>query len=312
MDDAVATIVRRELGAPPERVRRVDEGLLHETYELRCRGSGYVLQFAADGTDDRDDDLRRGLYWYEALTDIEIPVPAVVTERVGEYEGRAYGIVERLPGATATLAVTPERTRAAGRHLARIHDAVGFETAGQIRVTDGDASVEPFQVEDPTERLRRSLEKRAAILRESGMTAAATAVTGSFGGETPLSEAFDPVLCHGDFSPDNVLYEGAAVTGILDFDRATAGHAHRDLAAAATAFWMHDPSADWGIREALYDGYRDVRALDPSFDRVEPLYGVESLARLVAGMAELGELSADERSFYDGAIVEAAARADRD
>jgi aminoglycoside phosphotransferase (APT) family kinase protein len=117
-----------------------------------------------------------------------------------------------------------------------------------------------------------------------------------------------PVLCHDDFSPDNLLFEGEAVTGVLDFDLARAGHPHRDLVKAANAFWMHDPAADWDVRGAVYRGYRAAAGLGDSFAEREPLYRVETLVEILAGMLDLDALPAAERAVYGRRLREAVER----
>lgn len=312
MDETVARIGERELDTPPERIERVEEGLLHETYEIRADGEWYVLQFAGDEDDD-EDSLRRGLAWYRRLADSEIPVPQVVTETIQEFEGHQYTLVERLPGTTGERDITPARTRNAGRYLARIHRHQSFETVGWLQVEDGQVSVRPFDAESLRQRRQHSIAWAADTLREAGpdlqqVAARLDALLAEHGDRFPAD--VDPVLCHDDFSPDNVLFEGDEVVGIIDFDRTRADHAQRDLTAAANAFWMHDPTADWNVRESFYEGYRAVADLDSSFERNEPLYRVETLAWTVASMETLGELSAYEREFYSERLLRAIERFD--
>lgn len=309
MTDAVRTIVARELGQPPARVEQVDEGLLHETYRVRCGGADYVLQFASAADEGRVDSLRRGVACYLTLRETDVPVPSVVTAPVGTFGGRPYALVEALPGRSGELDVSPARARAAGRQLARIHDAMAFDTAGWLRVEATDLVVEPFSEHGRAGTRLRDAREDAATLRKGGLTAAGEAVSALFAREDVRFPTVDrPVLCHGDYSPDNVLFRGETVTGVLDFDRAHAGHRQRDLAAAGNAFWMHDPCSDWDPREAVYEGYRAETDLDASFERAEPLYRVETLARTIAGMVELGELSDYETEFYDDHIREAVDR----
>lgn len=319
MDD-VAAVVERELGERPGTVRRIEEGLIHDSFAVRCDGDAYVVQRSRDHGD-LGNPLGHGLACYLALADADVPVPGVVTDEPVEFDGRRYAVVERLPGETGERNVSPERVRNAGRCLARIHRQRTFDEAGWFsldggdpgdRSFDGDAvTVHGFDEGSLAGRSRRKLAENGDRLREFGLETAGRRLPDPFDRERPdLPGTFEPVLCHGDFTPDNVLFEGDAVSGVVDFDFARAGHAHRDLALAANGFWMHDPCADWDVRRTLYDGYREVRSLDGSFERTEPLYRVETLADVVASLLEMGELSAGEREFYAERLVAAIDRAE--
>lgn len=310
--DDVASIVERELGDTPDSVARLDEGLLHDTYVVECGGRGYVLQFTSAVDDDRVDSLGRGLGCYRLLAASSVPVPQVVTDTVRSFAGREYALVERLPGESGALAVTPERVRDAGRHLARIHDEHSFETAGWLRFNGGEPVVDAFGEADLGERLRAKIPGWASTLRSAGIEAGAAAFEHLF--EDPriaLPGAASPVLCHGDFSPDNLRFDGDAVVGVVDFDRARADHPQWDLAAAATGFWMHDPGAGWNPRMRFYEGYRDERDPGENFDAFEPACRVAALAKVCAGMIELDEFTEYEREFYDDELVAAVERAER-
>lgn len=310
----VATIARREFGEAPSRVERVAEGLVHETYEVDCAGGEYVVQFANPG-EDRTDALRRGMKLYALLADSAVPVPRVVTDPPGEFDGRAYVVVERLPGETGTLDLSPGRVRNAGRCLARLHDAASFERPGRIHFEDGTPTptVREFEAGSHADWIRSTVAESVATLRnaDEGLPDAGDALGRAFDRSgTALPEGFDPVPCHDDFSPDNLLFRGDEVTGVLDFDRAYAGHRQRDLARAATGFWMHDPCADWDVRGTLYEGYRSVADPGDGFGTTEPLYRVDTLADTIAGMLRAGELSASERGFYADRIRAAVERID--
>lgn len=309
MHDEIASITESELGETPVNVARVDQGLLHETYEIRCDSGEYVLQFSSDADEDQTDALRRGLNCYVALQRSEIPVPSVVTEDIAEFDGRAYSLVEKLPGETGERDISPERARNAGRYLAAIHGAERFDTAGWIRFENQRPSVREFEEGGLQQWILRTVRETSRTLRDGGLETAGNEVEhvfDQFGGDLP--DAFQPVLCHNDYSPDNVLFRDGDVTGILDFDRAHASHSHRDLAKAANAFWMHDPCSDWDVRASFYEGYRSVTELDDAFERNEPLYRAETLAGTVAGLLALDELSEYEREFYAGRILEALER----
>jgi homoserine kinase type II len=275
-------------------VAPVAEGLDHDTYRVDA-GDAYVLQVA--GADAHDDaSLRRGVACYRLLAATAVPVPRVVAE--GVVDGRPYALVERLPGETPVGGAPDPVVRSAGRTLARVHDARGFDAAGPLSVADGEATPGDGSPDtaDPG--------ADAATLRAAGMDAAADALAAV----DPPVDRPPAVLCHGDFSPDNVLARGGEVTGVVDFDRAHAGDAARDLALAATAFWVHDPTADRPVRRALYEGYRAVRPLD-GFDAREPRLRAVTLGAVVAGLDRRGELTDRERAFYDDAVAAAARRA---
>ncbi|MDL0140957.1 aminoglycoside phosphotransferase family protein, partial [Halobacterium salinarum] len=207
MDDTVAAIAERDLGAPPDAVAPVAEGLQHETYVLTVNSRGYVLQFAASG-DSRDvEPLARGRHCYVALRETEIPVPRVVSERVAEFDDRRYVLVERLPGTTGERDVSPARTRNAAATLAAIHDHAAFDTAGVLVGAGGELSVRACGDATFREWVQREVSESAGHLRDAGLGSIADGledVLDEFADHLP--ESFDPVLCHGDFSPDNVLF----------------------------------------------------------------------------------------------------------
>lgn len=295
----VEAIVEREFGSTPEHLERLEEGLLHESYRVRCDGEAVVLQFAADDGDVADS-LARGVGCYRLLAGTDVPVPAVVTDGVPTHRGRRYTIVERLPGDTLAESPTPGRTRDAGQVLARIHGARSFDEPGWLAFEHREPTVERVDGGGLEARIRRSLDDHVATLSAAGLDAAAAAVEGFHARHcAALPRQFEPVLCHNDYSPDNLVFADGTLAGVLDFDRASAGHAARDLVQAANAFWMHDPLADWDVRRQLYEGYRRVRHLDEGFERIEPVYRVLLLARTVAQLAAADHFTPYERAFYD-------------
>ncbi|UPV76409.1 aminoglycoside phosphotransferase family protein (plasmid) [Halorussus limi] len=164
MTEEVRSIARRELGAVPDEVARVAEGLLHETYRISCDGETYVLQFSSDADESRVDSLRRGARCYDLLRDSEIPVPDVVAERPASDDGRRYLLVERIPGQTAERDITLNRVRNAGRYLAKIHEFRTFEESGWIRFENRRPNVRGFEEGGLAHRIRRTLTEDAAVL----------------------------------------------------------------------------------------------------------------------------------------------------
>ena len=309
MDPAVTAIVERTFGAAPDHVERAEVGHLHDTYFVDVAGRAVVVQFASERGGGVDS-LRVGTSCYRLFRDTPVPVPEVLSDGVETHQGREYVVVERLPGEPAKLDISPARMRAAGRELARIH-ACGpeFDVPGRLQFESDEPVVDPAFEPDHRAWLLAELHDNLDTLREAGFDAvdAIAALFEDDGERIPTD--FEPVLCHDDFSPDNVLFAGDEVTGVIDFDRAYAGHDARDLVKAVNASWMHDPVTEWSVRESFYDGYRSVRPVPEGFDRVEPLYRVESLVAPVAGMLELGAFSDSEAAFYDDRLVQTVERA---
>ena len=309
MNPAVTAVVERTFGAVPERVERAEAGRLHDTYFVDVAGTAAVVQFVSERTD-AVHSLRLGTNCYRLFRDSPVPVPDVLSDGVETYDGREYAVVERVLGDSADGGVTPARMRAAGRALGQIH-ARGptFERSGRLRFEGDEPLVDPAFEPEYRGWLLGELDDNLDTLRGAGFEAvdAVAALFDEAGDRIPTG--FEPVLCHDDFSPENVVFEGDEVTGVLDFDRAYAGHATRDVVKAVNAAWLQDPVADWPAREPFYEGYRSVRGLPENFDRIEPLYRVESLVAPVAGMVELGAFSDSEAAFYDDRLAETVAAA---
>ncbi len=67
-------------------------------------------------------------------------------------------------------------------------------------------------------------------------------------------------IIHGDLFRDNVLWEGGAITAILDFEQASGGSLAYDLGVAIND-WCWSDSPDIGLIRALLAGYQSVRPL---------------------------------------------------
>ena len=78
----------------------------------------------------------------------------------------------------------------------------------------------------------------------------------------------------------------------------------RNIVHSANAFWMHDPGADWNIRKIFYKGYKEEKEFDEDFYELEPIYRVQTLIELIAGMIKMDELNEEEIEFYEEKIVD--------
>ena len=103
----------------------------------------------------------------------------------------------------------------------------------------------------------------------------------------------DPVVCHGDFHPNNVLYADGKVTGLIDWGNVVFTHAEYDVAITRLTISVGPPDWDTATRaqmqpliDQLINGYlaiyRQQRALD---DELLAYYGVLSATHAYAKVA---------------------------
>lgn len=304
MKDKILSIAEKDLGETPKSFELVEEGLMHETYSLSYESRDYILQFSENDDEDHSA-LEQCLNFYQLLEDSQIPVPKPVTEHVAVFEEESYTIVEKLPGNSMKSDITPEKVKKAGRMLAKIHDYRRFDRSGWIVFDKNDLNISEFEEGDQKQKILRDVEQKIQVYEEDGMTDLAETIENFFNSYSEeLPEDFQPILFHDDFTPDNILYQNRKITGVIDWDFAFSGHDQRNLVKAANGFWMHDPGADWDIRETLYEGYQEIRELDDSFQQNESIYRVETLFQLVGSMIKMNEFSQEEKDFYREEITE--------
>ena len=297
---------KKVFGSKPESTERIEEGLINETFEVEVDGEAYVVQFSGDLDDSSS--IKNNLKFYE-LFKKTVPVPEVVTEEVQEVKGHDYTIVEKVPGNTAEKNINPEKTRKAGEKLSIIHNKTSFQNEGWMNLREEDKTPEELLEGlkivgfDKGSLRRRKLDnmydKKIPILREHSFGELADRIENFLKQyEELFPEDFTAVPVHMDFSPDNILYRKGEITGVIDFDYMYAGLDVRDLVKSANSFWMHEPGAEWNVREKFYEGYRENRELDDEFRTREAYFRIETLARLVASTIELDEMTEDEIEFY--------------
>ena len=311
MGEKTATeATKKVFGENPQEMQRVEQGLIHETYTVKLEDQEFILQFS--GKDEKDHSpLAQCLKMYELL-ETTVPVPKAVTREVEEIDGKKFVIVEKIPGKSGEQNISPEKTREAGKELAKIHEFTDFEKEGWMKFNGGEnpqeilekLEIEGFREETSKRKTLSELEEKIEIFRGKGLTGVAekTEEFVETHGEI-FPENFGPVLVHDDFTPDNVLFREDTVSGIIDFDYAYSGLDVRNIVKSANSFWMHDPGADRDIRQNFYDGYSKERPLPQGFERLERFFRVETLVQLIGSMIELDELSEDELDFYREQIL---------
>jgi aminoglycoside phosphotransferase (APT) family kinase protein len=141
-----------------------------------------------------------------------LPVPEVLEVRRASGEMPALLVTEFLPGVRGDLLLpTLDDTglRRAGESVGRVVATLGgMPLLARGVFADGDLTVEPFELELP------------ASLGEVGATVDAL-----------LDEETRTCLVHSDLNPKNLLFDPdtLAITGVLDWEFAHAGHPFTDL-----------------------------------------------------------------------------------
>jgi homoserine kinase type II len=150
--------------------------------------------------------------------------------------------------------VTPQHARDVGHALGSLHLA-GLELPPGWRrasIYDHAHLVERFarieRAQDPV------LADAVTILRDE-LDAAALAA--------PIRRAATHGIIHGDLFRDNVLWDGARISAILDFEQASGGSLAYDLAVCINDWcWSeHDRAPRLDLATALVAGYHGVRPL---------------------------------------------------
>jgi len=186
-----------------------------------------------------------------------VPVPRVLELRRADagVGMPAMLVTEHLPGVRGDLLLADLRASGATDALAVVGRALGTVAATlagmpQLRAgrfVDGDLGVEAGQ-DDLEERVAR----HAGALAERGWTEEALdALTRMAGHAQGRLDAVDrTALVHGDLVPENVLVDPGtlAVTGVVDWERAHAGHPFADLGSLLRV--DRDPSWTAGVLAA--------------------------------------------------------------
>lgn len=226
-----------------------------------------------------------------------------------KFDDKWYILVEALPGEDAGQSITKQKTIQAAKNLAKLHNYGTFDDFGFPEVDDkGSVNIADSSYEEwITDNFEESIE-RFSQRGQKSLSNKLQSISAEF--EDHIPKEYGLVICHNDYSPDNVLYNKRdELTGVIDFDISYIGHSHRDVAKAANSFWMHDPLVDWNVRKTFYQGYDEVGELGPPFYKNEEFYRLESLVVTISYLIELGLLSEDKKvRFYEESIYDALKR----
>lgn len=308
MRNKIEDIIKSELNFVPKNLSEIQEGIRHETYRVELNSENYIIQISENPHEDLKL-LRQKLYWYNVLHDSNLPTPKPFTDEVKKSDDIWYILVEELLGQDADQNINKNRVLEAGRYLAKLHQYREFEDFGLTKITDnGNVNISNPNHANWISTMFQDSIKRFEKHNLMSLSKDLNQISKQVNERVPRT--FDSVICHNDYSPDNVLYnKDDELTGIIDFDIAYRGDRNRDIAKSANSFWMHDPMVNWDVRDTFYRGYTDIHELDSSFDQIERFYRLETLVVTISHLIELDILREDSKiKFYEDSIYDALKR----
>jgi homoserine kinase type II len=258
----VDTAALRHWSLTAATLERVPQGQNNDTYLVTAHDGEFVLRVyrnTAEVARVRDEhDLLGAL----ALQDLPfaVPVPQRTTEGdtlavLESADGpRLATLFARIPGEPAKL--IPRDARLAGRALAQLDLALArLDRPVRAPATIRDVHplvLDPIAALDELDLGERHAAARAILERaEESHTALAASL--------PLQ------IIHGDFAYLNVLIHDGKMSGMLDFEFASADIRAADLATAMYVTTVRSSASErWPLLEALAAGYRRSIPLDPA------------------------------------------------
>ena len=231
-------------------VQGVPAGSVNTHYYIEAAKGKYVLridEMKAHAEAQREIDLLIFLRKHG------VPCPRPVTDKNGQhlrdYEGKPVSLYHNLPGkgfSAATL--TEDHVEKIGTMLAKLHVA-GQKFSASIDNRFGFERIQSLyqhlrpRIDTHLKHLLHVLDDEIAHHEEY------------------LEERLPSGMIHGDLFPDNVLFRGSRIVGVLDFEAACRGKFIYDLATAVNALCYHAERYHIGRFNALLRGYQSTRTL---------------------------------------------------
>ncbi|MBF0369273.1 MAG: homoserine kinase [Magnetococcales bacterium] len=235
------------------RLEGISDGVVNTNYRLLTDQGKYILTLVEDPREARG--LPYSTFLLSHLAKRHIPCPLPVADRKGivlqQLKERPTLIVTLLPGRSPQTP-TPRQCHTLGEMLAKLHQA-GRDFPKQRPNPMGDGMLTRIFAQ-----LQPLLEKQdpatAALLQEEMV-----AMTKEFAAKSlPMG------VCHADLFPDNTLFEGDRLTGVIDFHYSCQERWVLDLAITLNAWCLNDQGEpDQHRLGALWEGYRTLRPLEP-------------------------------------------------
>ena len=241
----------------------------HEVYEVTFEGVRGVCKL--DASPEGSAGLEGHILRYVGQ-ETSIPVPQVLVTGPDHFVAAWLDGLPEGPPAPED----PAYARRMGAGMARLHEETPFRATGLLNVDDGNLTV---QADDRwSDTLVAFLARRREYLAGLDECDLDYADPPSFTDLADEAIAFveanrdlfdygvEPVLCHGNFLPDHVGFDGDDLAAVIDFEHALVGAGEYDLWRSALPMFGPDSSVEDPARRAFREGYESVRALPDGFD----------------------------------------------
>ncbi|MBN8529761.1 MAG: homoserine kinase [Caulobacterales bacterium] len=239
----------------------IAEGVENTNYALQAGAGRFVLTLFEGRTDAAALPFCLGLT--DWLAQAGLPTAQPVRDRSGAWlgvlNGRSAAVVEWLSGAWPRDP-SPVQAQAAGAMLARMHLSAA-DYPGRRANPVGPVAWRALAQRIATRVRGQGLDHDRAMLDR--VEAALIELGDPFTDDLPVGAV------HADYFPDNVLFQGDAVSGVIDFYFACTGPLAYDLAIALSA---------WGFDGAGRPSPDILRAFRSGYDSIRPLSAAEAAA----------------------------------
>ncbi len=270
-DSELANLLAAYDLGPALSIKGIAEGVENSNFVLETMAGRFILTIYEKRV------ARADLPFFMAVTETlaqgGFPAPRPMRTRAGaplcEVRGKPCAIISFLPGVSPSEP-SAKQTRAIGAALARMHLALRdlpLVRANALGAADWAGLVRPRL--DSAEALRPGLAKTA----QQDLIAL----------EAAWPQALPSGIIHADLFPDNALFLGDDLGGVIDFYFACTEALAYDLAVCLNA-WCFERDRSFNLTRgmALIAGYQSVRPLEPQERAALPILARGAAMRFFA------------------------------
>lgn len=250
---------------PEQRIRisPMEKGLLNQNHRIQAKSGTFVLKvYRPEFTAKELEEMHAVM---EFVRTKEIPVATLVDHlEVGAHQ---VGLYTYLSGSNPSLySRSLSRIAAIGDQLGRIHAALGlYVTERKLKFPTTDPALPTL--EEKLQKIERLCEQtsRERPPHSKQFLTILKRYTTRLTSRTWDVHAFDALprhLCHGDFHTKNILFTGAALSGVLDWEKqGWGGHAFELMRSIIVNCRATQASLNWQSVKTYVQSYKQQQAL---------------------------------------------------